>query len=119
MDDEVHTFVLQFKTNNIMDTRSLQQVVSDIAMAEPTCTHGMIALAASLEVEISNFYLYEQCLKRDGGYDAGYCEGKRDAFLQVLHFLDGSDDISERIAELNEILANERENLAQVPLSPC
>lgn len=87
-----------------MDTRTLEQVVSDIASQPPICTPGMIALASSLEIRLRNFYLYNTGLKNNADYDAGYCEGKRDAFLQILRFLDGSVNIADRIDELNEIL---------------
>lgn len=88
-----------------MSTYPLQQVVNDIA-AQPKELDQLndIARLSALEVQLRNFYLYTGGLKNNADFDAGYCKGKRDAFLQILHFLEGSDNLQERIDELEEIL---------------
>lgn len=63
---------------------------------------NLSALTAA-EVQLRNFYMTR--LKGTDSYEEGYCEGKRDAFLEILQYLTGNGDAQERIGELNAILA--------------
>ena len=56
------------------------------------------------EVEIQNQHLYGDNLRRSGTYDEGYHEGKRDAYLAVWQLLNGVINVSERLAEVEELL---------------